>query len=119
MAPQVSKRRLVVCASISCALIALGSAVAWGQDSLGSLEIGTCFPPPEPYPYKLEKNDPLYEAAREEHQAHLEGMEDYVNCLDRERSAALVQLRTSFDLFLANFGKDAVLSYGEERKARQ
>jgi len=103
---------------ISCTLLVVGSAVARAQSGYGSLEIGICFPPPEPYPYKLEKSDPLYEAARHEHQAHLEGMEDYVNCLDRERGAALNQLRSSFDLFLLNFERDAVLSYGAERKAR-
>lgn len=81
--------------------------------------IAACFSPPEPFPYKLEQSDPLYEAARAEHQAHLEGLEDYVNCLDHERSVALGELSASFDLFLENFGRDAVLSYGAEREARQ
>lgn len=94
------------------------AAPAAAQERFDSLGIGSCFPPADPFPYKLEKSDPLYEAAREEHQAHLEGLEDYVNCLDRERGVALAELRTSFDLFMSNFGRDAVLSYGAERKAR-
>ena len=107
---------LVVYVGYSAVLIAvtvlIPVALAQGyQDS--------CLPPTDPYPYKLEKSDPLYEVAREEHQIHLEDMEDYVNCLDRERGAALAELRSSFDLFLANFGKDAVLSYGADREARQ
>lgn len=91
------------------------------QDATGinlvSAEI--CLPPDDPYPYKLPKNDPLYNTARDEHQEHLESLEKYVNCLDRERGAALDQLRSSFNLFLANFGEDAVLKYGAERKARE
>lgn len=79
----------------------------------------TCLPPDDPYPYKLPKSDPLYDTARDEHQEHLESLEKYVNCLDRERGAALDQLRSSFNLFLNNFGEDAVLRYGAERKARE
>lgn len=79
--------------------------------------MGSCLTPAETYPYKLSKSDPLYDTAREDHQRYLEEMEDYVNCLDRERGAALDELRTSFDLFLKNFGRDAVLQYGAERKA--
>lgn len=85
--------------------------------SLVSGEI--CLPPDDPYPYKLSKSDPLYDTARDEHQHHLESLENYVNCLDRERGAALDQLRSSFNLFLDNFGEDAVLKYGAERKARE
>lgn len=70
-----------------------------------------CLPPEEPFPYKLSKSDPLYEAARDEHQAYLEGMEDYINCLDRERSSALSLLEKSFRNFMKNFGKDGVLKY--------
>lgn len=101
-----------------CLLGALFGAAHAQPVHEASLGIGSCFPPAEPFPYKLEKSDPLYEAARAEHQAHLEGLENYVNCLDRERGVALGELRASFDLFLENFGKDAVLSYGEERRAR-
>lgn len=112
-------RRLgvLVGSGLGVVLVATAMAVA-AQDSFGSFGMGNCFPPPDPYPYKLDKSDPLYEAAREEHQAHLEGLEDYVNCLDRERSVALAELRSSFDLFMANFGRDAVLSYGAERESR-
>lgn len=100
-------------------LMLLVTATFFAQAARAQDYLGTCLPPVDLYPYKLEKSDPLYEAARVEHQNHLEGLEDYVNCLDRERSAALIQLRSSFDLFLSNFGEDAVLSYGAERKARQ
>ena len=30
--------------------------------------VGSCFAPEEPFPYKLNTTDPLYETAREEHQ---------------------------------------------------
>jgi hypothetical protein len=80
---------------------------AFAQSSLYG-GMGNCFPPEDPYPYKLTKSDPLYNAARDEHQKNLENLEDYVNCLDRERGAALHQLRQSFELFKRNYGKDAV-----------
>ena len=71
-----------------------------------------CYLPVEPYPYKLEKSDPLYDTARDDHQRYLEELESYVNCLDWERTAALHQLKSSFELFQENFGNDAVLKYG-------
>ena len=102
-------------------LFASQTASADARDAIGvslaSAEI--CLPPDDPYPYKLPKSDPLYDTARDEHQEHLESLEKYVNCLDRERGAALDQLRSSFNLFLNNFGEDAVLKYGAERKARE
>jgi len=73
--------------------------------------VGDCLPPIETYPYKLERSDPLYDTAREDHQRYLEEMEAYVNCLDRERSEALFELQASFRLFKQNFGKDAVFRY--------
>ncbi len=81
--------------------------------------LGACYTPAETYPYKLERSDPLYQTAREDHQRYLEEMEDYVNCLDRERSEALNELRTSFDSFLKNFGRDAVLKYAVEKEAER
>ncbi|MCP4072169.1 MAG: hypothetical protein GY742_10585 [Hyphomicrobiales bacterium] len=80
-------------------------------------DVGVCYPPVDPFPDKLSKSDPLYQTALEEHQRHLEDMEDYVNCLDRERAVAFSQLKTSFDLFLDNFGEDAVLKYAVKKKA--
>ena len=77
--------------------------------------MGDCLAPAETYPYKLDRGDPLYETARQDHQRYLEEMESYVNCLDRERSAALAELKTSFRLFRQNFGKDAVFRYGRTR----
>ena len=70
-----------------------------------------CLPPEEPFPYKLSKSDPLYSAARSEHQSYLEGLEDYIKCLDDERSSALAQLKSSFRQFMQNFGKNAVFEY--------
>ena len=70
-----------------------------------------CLPPEEPFPYRLSKSDPLYGAARSEHQAYLEGLEDYIKCLDEERSFALAQLKMSFRQFMQNFGEDAVFHY--------
>jgi len=81
--------------------------------------LGTCYAPLEPFGYKLEKSDPLYDTARDEHQRYLEELEDYINCLDLERRGALTELRSSFDLFLDNFGEDAVLRYAAEKKARE
>jgi len=80
---------------------------------------GSCYAPAEPFGYKLEKSDPLYDTARDEHQRYLEELEDYINCLDLERSGALNELRSSFDLFLDNFGEDAVLRYAAEKKAAE
>ncbi|MFK5980795.1 MAG: hypothetical protein QM488_18125 [Rhizobiaceae bacterium] len=74
-------------------------------------ELGTCLVPEEPYPYRLQKMDPLYEIAREEHQTYLEGMEFYIRCIDSERSDAVEQLKHSFQQFLQNFGKDAIFVY--------
>lgn len=74
--------------------------------------------PLEPYTYKLEKTDPLYETARDDHQRHLEELEDYINCLDRERGQALQDLRLSFELFVENFGTDAVLKFSAEKRQR-
>jgi hypothetical protein len=82
-------------------------------------EMGDCYAPPEPFGDKLSKSDPLYEAARQEHQEYLEDLEDYVNCLDRERGAALGDLRSSFNLFVENFGDDAVLRYKNDRGASE
>lgn len=79
--------------------------------------MGSCLTPVETYPYKLPKSDPLYETALADHQRYLEELEDYVNCLDRERSSALAELRASFDQFMSNFGKDAVLKYAAEHEA--
>lgn len=81
--------------------------------------LGSCLTPVETYPYQLPKSDPLYETARKDHQRYLEEMEDYVNCLDRERGTALAELRASFNLFLKNFGRDAAFKYAAEREAAQ
>lgn len=72
---------------------------------------GSCLPPEEPYPFKLAKSDPLYEASRDEHQAYLENMESYINCLDLERRNAIHMLGASFDLFRQNFGADGVFRF--------
>ena len=106
---------LLVCAFVGLATSVQAQNVT--DVSLASGEI--CLPPDAPYLYKLPKSDPLYDTARDEHQQHLESLEKYVNCLDRERGAALDQLRLSFNLFLNNFGEDAMLEYGAERKARE
>ena len=86
-------------------ILQIGSAVAQQR------ELGTCPVPEEPYPYRLQKSDQLYEIAREEHQTYLEGMEFYIRCIDSERSDAVEQLKYSFQQFLRNFGKDAVFVY--------
>ena len=82
-----------------------------------ALGLEVCFAPVEPYTFKLDKSDPLYDTARDDHQRHLEELEDYINCLDRERSQALDGLRSSFDLFVENFGRDAVMKYAAEKQA--
>lgn len=80
-------------------------------------EMGGCLTPVETYPYKLDRSDPFYQAALEDHQRYLEELEDYVNCLDHERASAWAELRASFDLFMKNFGRDAVLKYAAKREA--
>lgn len=92
----------------------LGRSAATAQESavIGLQDLGACYQPAETYPFKLDKSDPLYETARADHQRFLEEMEAYVNCLDKERIAALNAFRASYDLFVTNFGADAVLRYG-------
>lgn len=116
-----SSARLITCVRVVAYALAIGATAtldAYAQKELREhsaelvqLEIASCFPPTDPYPYRLEKSDPFYKTARREHQSHLEAMEDYVNCLDRARAAAFNGLRASFNLFLENFGEDAILSY--------
>lgn len=99
--------------------IGWSNAIAQEQSNpVNLLGFGACYAPSEPFSYKLAKSDPLYETARDEHQRYLEDLEDYVNCLDLERNGAFEALRSSFDLFIANFGKDAVLKYATEKQAR-
>lgn len=109
------------CLALLLALVVAGSAAAQDRlypSSLAAGELGTCLTPIETFGYKLDKSDPLYDTAREDHQRYLEELEDYVNCLDRERSQALADLRSSFDLFMENFGRDAVLKYAAEKQER-
>lgn len=86
-----------------------------GTSHLGG--VGGCIPPEPPYPYKLSKTDPLYETALRDHQASMEGLEDYLNCIEHERERAYTELENSFDLFIDNFGEDAVLKYVKKREA--
>lgn len=76
-----------------------------------------CFLPEEPFPFKLDKSDPLYEAARDEHQEYLEQLEEYVQCLDQERAYTFNELKSSYRLFQENFGKDAVYRIIDDREA--
>lgn len=98
-------------------LVAVLSAHTAQSQSLDG-GVGNCFPPIEPFPYKLSKSDPLYNAARDEHQKYLEDIENYVNCLSQERSSALAIFKKSFRTFQDNFGKDAVFRYSNDRKDR-
>ena len=70
-----------------------------------------CLEPLEPLPFRLERSDPLYPAALDEHRRYLEAMEDYVNCLDRERFVALSMFKKSFRQFNEFFGDDARFEY--------
>lgn len=92
-------------------IIVFTIALQTGSASAQLQDLGTCFVPEEPYPFKLQKSDPLYEIAREEHQTYLEGMEFYIRCIDSDRADALAQLTYSFQQFQQNFGKDAVFRY--------
>ncbi|MGB7336893.1 MAG: hypothetical protein WBD01_13995 [Salaquimonas sp.] len=83
---------------------------AFAQSYVGN-NAGSCLSPEEPYPFKLAKSDPLYEASRDEHQAYLENLESYINCLDLERRNAIHMLGASFDLFRQNFGADGVFRF--------
>lgn len=70
-----------------------------------------CLEPIEPLSFRLDRTDPLYPAALDEHRRYLEEMEDYVNCFDRERFVALSMLRESFGRFNEFFGADANFEY--------
>ena len=70
-----------------------------------------CLEPLEPLPFRLDRSDPLYPAALDEHRRYLEAMEDYVNCLDRERFVALSMFRESYRQFREFFGEDARFEY--------
>lgn len=72
-----------------------------------------CLEPPPPFPYALERSDPLYAAALDDHRRYLEALEDYVNCLERERAAAFTAFREASDRFHRFFGDDAVLVYDD------
>ena len=78
---------------------------------------GPCLEPIEPLPFRLERSDPLYAAALDEHRRYLEAMEDYVNCLDRERFVALSMFRESHRQFLEFFGDDARFEYDAEGRS--
>jgi len=92
-------------------LIILFVILQTGNAVAQSREFGTCMVPEEPYPFRMQKSDPLYEIARDEHQIYLEGMEYYIRCIESERANAVAQLTYSFRLFQQNFGKDAVFKY--------
>lgn len=70
-----------------------------------------CLEPLEPLSFRLERSDPLYPVALDEHRRYLEAMEDHVNCLDRERFVALSMFRESFRQFNEFFGEDARFEY--------
>ena len=70
-----------------------------------------CLEPLEPLSFRLDRSDPLYAAALNEHRRYLEAMEDYVNCLDRERFVAFSMLKESFKRFEEFFGEDASFEY--------
>ena len=90
--------------------LALVASPGWAQDE-------ACLAPLEPLPFRLERSDPLYGAALDEHRRYLEAMEDYVNCLDRERFVALSMFRESYRRFLEFFGDDARFEYDAEGRS--
>ena len=94
-------------------VIGFAVALAAGVATAGSAaaDEGPCLEPIEPLPFRLERSDPLYAAALDEHRRYLEAMEDYVNCLDRERFVALSLFRESFKQFRDFFGDDARFEY--------
>ena len=77
----------------------------------------SCLEPLEPLPFRLERSDPLYPAALDEHRRYLEAMEDYVNCLERERFVALSVFRESYRQFVEFFGEDAKFEYDADGNA--
>ena len=91
----------------------LAAALACWSGAACALE-GPCLEPVEPLPFRIERSDPLYGAALDEHRRYLEAMEDYVNCLDRERFVALSMFRESFEQFRKFFGDDARFEYDTE-----
>jgi len=81
--------------------INLGPVPLWAQDSV-------CYLPERPIDYRLTKNDPLYEFARQEFQDYLEDMETYMRCLEQERANAFLQLKEDYEEFQRIYGADAV-----------
>lgn len=80
---------------------------------------GYCYVPVEAFEFHLPKSDPIYEAARDDHQRYLEELEQYIKCLDEERLNAVSEFKKSFRAFQDNYGQDAVFRYKGERTSRQ
>ena len=93
----------------------VGALLLWSGSALAV--DGPCVEPIEPLPFRLERADPLYAAALDEHRHYLEAMEDYVNCLDRERFVALSMFQESYRQFRAFFGDDAKFEYDPDGNA--
>ena len=89
------------------------SALLLGGTAVGAAET-VCLEPIEPLPFRLDRSDPLYAAALDEHRRYLEAMEDYVNCLDRERFVALSMFHESYRQFQKFFGDDAKFEYDQD-----
>ena len=89
------------------------SALLLSGTAAGAVET-VCLEPVEPLPFRLDRSDPLYAAALDEHRRFLEAMEDYVNCLDRERFVALSMFRESYRQFREFFGDDAKFEYDQD-----
>lgn len=101
-----------------CIFLVFSSTFANAQSNSLS-GVGYCFSPEEPFAFKLDKSDELYETARDEHQRYLEELEQHVKCLDEERTNAISEFKSSFKLFTENYGEDAVFRYSQEREENQ
>ena len=88
-------------------------ALLIGPASVKAQGHSPCFPPAEPYQYKIDKKNDreFYDFARDEFQTYLEDMEKHLRCLEIERAVKLEELRINLNLFKQNFGKDAVFKY--------
>ncbi len=89
--------RLLVAAGV----ILLEAGMAFGQ---------ACLPPAEPYPYAPPTNDPELRAfINDEYAAYMEGIEDYMQCLDDESRRAQDEARVIFNRWIGYFGDEAVI----------
>ena len=76
--------------------------------------LGTCLPPEEQFAFEPPRNDPeLFKMVRGDYQTYLTGLEDYIRCLDAERTRAIRAGHAVLARYVEYFGDEATLQYRE------